>query len=95
MKDLLVMGVVSQLAAEWETVAYLLEYDTPKIDNIKTLKRENPEKCCRELLRDWVEDKPDDAPKTWFTLLNTIAEYETFTRSIEKILENLEKKYAS
>ena len=93
-KDLFIMGVVSQLAAKWETVAYILDYDTPKIDNIKTSKRENPEKCCQELLRDWVEDKHDDNLKTWFLLLNTIAEDETFPRFIEKILEKLEKKYA-
>ena len=88
------MGVVSRLAAKWENVAYLLEYETPKINTIKKSK-DDPEDCCQELLRDWVEDKHDDAPKTWFTLLNTIAENETFTRSIEKILEKLEKKYAS
>ena len=86
-KDLRIMGVVSQLAAEWETVAYILDYDTHKIVNIKRSKHD-PEKCCQELLRDWVEDKHDDTPKTWFTLLNTIAEDETFTRSIEKFLKN-------
>ena len=93
-RDLLIMGVVSQLAAKWETVAYILDYDTHEIDNIKKSKNENPVECCQELLRDWVEDKHVDKPKTWFTLLNTIAEDETFTRSIEKILEKLKKKYA-
>ena len=90
-KDLLIMGVVSQLAAKWKTVAYLLDYDTSKINIIKASK-DDPENCCQELLRDWVEDKNDDAPKTWFTLLNTIAEDDTFTRCIGKILEKLEKK---
>ena len=88
------MGVVSLLAVKWETVAYILDYDTTKINTIKALK-DDPEDRCQELLRDWVEDKHDDAPKTWFTLLNTIAEDKSFTRSTEKILEKLEKRYAS
>ena len=57
--------------------------------------KDDPEDRCQELLRDWVEDKHDDTPKTWFTLLNTIAEDPRFIRSTEKILENLKKKYAS
>ena len=93
MKDLIITGLTRQLAAKWETVAYILDYDTPKINTIKTSKRENPENCCQELLRDWVEEKHDDAPKTWFTLLNTIAEDETFTRAIDNVLKKLEKKY--
>ena len=93
MKDVIIIGLIPLLAAKWETVAYLLDYDTPKINIIKTSKRENPENCCQELLRNWLEENHDDAPKTWFTLLNTIAEDKTFTRSIENVLENLEKKY--
>ena len=93
-KDLIIMGVVSLLAAKWETVAYILDYDTSKINTIKKSK-DDPEDRCQELLRDWVEDKHDDTPKTWFTLLNTIAEDPRFIRSTEKILENLKKKYAS
>ena len=87
------MGVVSLLTAKWKTVAFILDYDTTKINTIKA-SNEDPEDRCQELLRHWVEDKRDDAPKTWFTLLNTIAENEAFTRSIEKILEKLENKYA-
>ena len=93
MKDLIIIGLIPLLAAKWETVAYILDYDTPKINNIKRSKREDPENCCQELLRDWVEEKHDDAPKTWFTLLNTIAEDETFTRAIDNVLKKLEKKY--
>ena len=94
MKDLIIMKVVSLLAAKWETVAFILDYDITKVDTINASK-DNPEGRCQELFKDWVKDKHDDAPKTWFTLLNTIAEDKAFTRSIEKILEKLENKYAS
>ena len=57
-------------------------------------KLENPENRCQELLRDWLEENHDDAPKTWFTLLNTIAEDKTFTRSIERTLKRLEEKHS-
>lgn len=93
MKDLIKIRLIPLLAAKWETVAYILDYDTPKINNIKKLKREDPENCCQELLRDWIEEKYDGAPKTWFTLLNTIAEDETYTRTIENVLKTLEEKY--
>ena len=92
MKDLIIIELIPLLAAKWNTVAYLSDYDTPKIDTIKASKGD-PENCCQELLRDWVEDKHDDAPKTWFTLLNIIAEGGTFTRSIENVLKKLEEKY--
>ena len=87
------MGVVSLLTAKWKTVAFILDYDITKINTIKA-SNEDPEDRCQELLSDWVENKHDGASKTWFTLLNTIAENEAFTMSIEKILEKLENKYA-
>ena len=95
MKDLIIIGLIPLLAAKWETVAYILDYDTPKINTIKTSKRENPENCCQELLRDWVEENHDGSEKTWFMLLNTIAENKTFTRTIENVLTKLEEKYVN
>ena len=93
MKDLIVIGLIRVIAARWETAAYILGYDTPKINHIKDMNHGDPEYCCFELFRDWVEEYHDGNPKTWFTLLNTIGEDKAFTRSIEKVLKDLEKKY--
>ena len=87
------INIVSpQLKAEWETIAYILHYDTPTIDSIKALHQKDPKNCCRELLKDWLETPHGVSPKTWFILLNTIAENEDFTRTTEVILDKLEKK---
>ena len=42
---------------------------------------------------DWLETHRGISPKDWGTLLNTIAESEDFTKTVENILEKLEKKF--
>ena len=87
--------VIPLLSAEWEDVAYILHYDSPTINEIKELHQRVPRKCCRELFKDWLETNHGIKPKTWFTLLNTIAENENFTKTTEDMLEKLENKIGS
>ena len=91
MKDLIII-VIPLLKAEWEDVAFLLNYKTHLVNSIKQFYRNDPRKCCRELFIDWLETNHGVSPKTWSTLLNTIAESEDFTKTVEQILEQLEKK---
>jgi len=90
MKDLIIIAV-PELKAYWEDVAYILDYKTPAIDAIKEKYHADPNKCCRELLRDWLEANRGAEKKTWFTLLNSIGADKDFTKAIEVILEELEK----
>jgi len=92
MKDIILIAL-RQLEAYWESIAYILDYDTPAIDAIKEQHHADPHNCCQELLRNWLEVKHSADKKTWFTLLDSIGEDEHFTRSIEVILEKLENKY--
>ena len=92
MKDLIII-VIPLLKAEWEDVAFILNYKTPSIDGIKESNRNDPKKCCRELFKNWLETNHGVSPKTWGTLLNTIAESGDFTKTAEDILEQLEKKF--
>ena len=92
MKDLIII-VIPLLKAEWEDVAYLLNYSISTINAIATFHRDSPKKCCRQLFMDWLETNHGVSPKTWGTLLNTIAESEEFTKTVEDILEHLEKKF--
>ena len=92
MKDLTII-VIPLLKAEWEDVAFLLNYNPTTINSIKQSQRDDPRKCCRVLFLDWLETNHGVSPKDWGTLLNTIAESEEFTKTVEDILEQLEKKF--
>ena len=92
MKDLIII-VIPLLKAEWEDVAYILNYKTVTINSIKQSHHSDPKKCCRKLFTDWLETNHGVSPKTWGTLLNTIAESEEFTKTAEDILKQLEKKF--
>ena len=92
MKDLILI-VIPLLKAEWKDVAFLLNYKPTTINSIKQSQHDDPKKCCRELFEDWLETKHGVSPKHWGTLLNTIAESEDFTKTVEDILEQLEKKF--
>ena len=91
MKDLII-NVIPLLNADWEDVAYLLEYTDFKINSIKESHHQNPRKCCRELLKDWLDTNRGVCPKNWSTLLNTIAQCEDFTNRAENIIKYLERK---
>ena len=92
MKDLIII-VIPLLKGEWEDVAFLLNYKPAEINNIKQAQHYDPKRCCRELFIDWLETNHGVSPKDWGTLLNTIAESEDFTKTVEDILEQLEKKF--
>ena len=87
MKDL--VNIVIPQLADWETVAYTLDYD---IRTVETIKNQYQNRHCQELFKDWLSTSHGVRPKTWFTLLNNIAENENFTSAVERILEKLEKK---
>lgn len=91
MRDLII--VIPLLAAKWEDAAYLLGFETPAIESIKELHRGNPNNCCREMLKDWLEANQGVSPKTWSTLLNSVAEHKDLTKAVEDIQEKLKNKY--
>ena len=94
MSDLMTIAVPI-LKAEWDNIAYILDIDDSTIDSIKRShpRPEDLGRCCRDMLADWLRNDSEGAPKTWFTLLNTIAEAKDFTKATEDILKKLEKKF--
>ena len=51
MKDLIII-VILLLKAEWEDVAFLLNYKATTIDSIKQSHHDDPRKCCQALFLD-------------------------------------------
>ena len=95
MSDLMKIAI-PLLEAEWDNIAYMLDIDDSTINSIKrSHPAEDLRRCCRDMLADWLRNNSEDAPKTWFTLLNTIAEIKDFTKATEDILKKLEKKFVA
>ena len=92
-RDLIIM-VIPLLEAEWDTVGYLLRYDTAKINSVKASNQSVPRRCCQELLIHWLDTDHggDIINNTWSAFLNAIAADRNFTKATEDILKELEKK---
>ena len=84
--------VIPKVMNEWEYIAEALRYDLPTISTIKTRGNEDPKKCCRELLKDWLTTKngAKAGPKVWSTLLDALKEIDEIADDItENIIEKV------
>ena len=82
--------VVPKVAVHWETVAYFLEFEVPRVEIIGEKFSSNPEKCCRQVLIHWLNSKEGISPKTWEVLLRIlkdITDIAAVTEDIEKELQ--------
>ena len=81
--------VVPQVSAEWEDVAFALQYEIPTVAKISETHKGNPAKCCKELFKDWLETDNGARPKIWKTLLYKLKEIEDLHRVTEDIIKKL------
>lgn len=85
MKDLVAI-VVPRISAEWNTVAYYMDFKIAEIKIIREKCREDPEKCCIELLERWLQVKSD---RNWEMLLNVFNQVRNLTAVSEQIENDL------
>ena len=81
--------VIPNVSYCWKTVADFLEYPIPKKREIIERQRDDPTKCCVELLEDWLSTDNGVKPKTWsklLSLLKEIRELRNISLSIEQQL---------
>ena len=84
--------VVPQIAACWEDVAYnSLHFDIPTVDTIGEKHKNDPKKCCQEMLKHWLSSDSKVGPKTWETLLKQLKEVEQLKASVEEIQKKILK----
>ena len=91
MKDLLTI-VVPRVAHEWETLAHYMDFEISGINIIKNKCRDDPEKCCGELLERWFQHRYK-CDKTWeklLTILKRIRKLAAVTEKIEKEVSDLQ-----
>ena len=81
--------VVARINAEWEDVAYALRYEIHDVESIKAKHNNEPKKCCKELLKDWLMTKRGVGERNWSTLLKSIGEVECLTAAKDDILKDL------
>ena len=82
--------VIPKIKSEWEDVAFALLYDISTVNAILEKHKEDPKKCCRELLMDWLSTDHGVSPKNWSVLLEKIREVENLTKAAEQIEEKLD-----
>ena len=87
--------VVPKINAHWEDVAYALLYKIPTVDSIKRKHQEDPQKCCKELFKDWLESNNGAAagPKIWSTIVDKLKDIGVLTAAREEIITELGKMY--
>ena len=82
--------VIPKIRAEWESVAYSMDYDSYTVSAIEKESR-NLQDCCQKLFKDWLTTSNGSSPKTWKTLLKCIEDVEELTAAVEKIKAELVK----
>ena len=81
--------VVAKVSAEWEDIAYALQYDIPAVEKINEKHSGIPTKCCKELFKNWLSTDNGAKPKIWETLLDKLKEIEELHKETEDIMETL------
>ena len=83
--------VIPLIQAEWEDIAYILQYDIAMVDAFSAQHNNNPFRCCWEVLKDWLKSDRGVSPKNWSTLLNHIGKLSNLAAAKEKIISELER----
>ena len=83
--------VVPRIAADWSIVADYLEYEVEYKRIIKERCHHDPERCCVELLEDWLSSDRGVSPKSWSRLIEALKGIKSLTAATEKIIQDLRK----
>ena len=83
--------VVPKISSEWKIVADFLELEFSIIDVVEERCKDDPVKCCEEMLREWLKTDHGLQPKTWSTLitaLKVIKKLPTVSQEVEQELKS-------
>ena len=88
----LIKIVVPKIQADWEDVAYSMDFD---ISMVKAIKEDfqTAEKCCKFLFEDWLYTSRGVIPKTWIKLLERIKDVDSLKQDAEAIEEELKIEF--
>ena len=81
--------VVPRIAADWSMVADFLEYDVQYKRLIREKCFHDPQRCCVELLEDWLSSNRGVSPKSWQKLIEVLRGIRSLKAVTETIVEDL------
>ena len=81
--------VVPRIAADWSMVADYLGYELEYKRLIGVNCRDNAQRCCVELLEDWLSSNRGVSPKSWSKLIEVLRGIKSLKATTEKIVEDL------
>ena len=86
--------VIPKIKAEWENVAYSMQYD---IDDVNGIEKDssNLAEMCQKLFKNWLASPKGITPKTWRTLLQCIRDVDDLVVAAKDIDTELKAKYNS
>ena len=84
----LIRIVLPKVKAEWEYLAYSMEYNIATIEEIEK-DNSNSEGCCVALFADWLHTDHGAIPKTWSTLLQRIKGVDSLAAAVDDIKRQL------
>lgn len=85
--------VVPKISHLWDEVAYTLHYEISTVSSISNKHNDDPKKCCKELLKDWLSSNNGATPKLWSTFINKLKKVGDLTAAREEIIKELVKMY--
>ena len=81
--------VVPRIAADWSIVADYLEYELEYKRLIRENCRDNAQRCCVQLLEDWLSSDRGVSPKSWSKLIEVLRGIKSLKATTEKIVKDL------
>ena len=93
MSDLLKI-VVPKTATHWDTLAYCLDFEVPRVKIITKQYPNDPEGCCKEVFIHWLTSDEGISPKTWGVLIKTLKEIKKLTAATEQIEKAIKQRWA-
>ena len=87
----LIKIVIPKVKAEWEYLAYSMDYN---IATVKATKKDcsDSAECCKRLFEDWLSTDHGAVPKTWSTLLQKIKDVDSLAAAVDDIKRKLSRK---
>ena len=88
----LIKVVIPKIQADWEDVAYSMNYDISIVRAIKG-DFQTAEKRCKFLFEDWLSTSRGVTPKTWNKLLERIKDVDSLKQAAEAIEQELKIEF--
>ena len=85
--------VIPLIKEEWEEVASHLRFDIDSIDAIGEKYNNDPHKCCRELLKNWLKSDHVMCFKNWYMLLRVIEKVPNLVAAKVEIINKLKNLF--